>query len=230
MSSSSRYWNETTNRNIIWYRRGSRRSGTADGKISQDSLEVDVVFAAASTKNDYSLAVNIAGPHIPKGTVVRMLQFPMTKDKEETRKAWKTHAETIIAELEQGKNAAFLTLGDPMTVLYLWIHSSEYSEYRPPYLHHDHSRHHVLPGGGSLHQYAAGGGRRMPSGGFRSQRRESSSADDDETGKCRFHEGVIGTSKTSMEPWKVLGFYPMRRGVATAAFRSKNLSGHPGIQ
>ncbi len=77
--------------------------------------EVDVVFAAASTKNDYSLAVNIAGPHIPKGTTVRMLQFPMTKDKEETRKAWKTHAETIISELEQGKNAAFLTLGDPMT-------------------------------------------------------------------------------------------------------------------
>jgi precorrin-2/cobalt-factor-2 C20-methyltransferase len=46
---------------------------------------------------------------------VRMLQFPMTKDREETRKAWKTHAETIISELEQGKNAAFLTLGDPMT-------------------------------------------------------------------------------------------------------------------
>jgi len=77
--------------------------------------EVDVVFAAASTKNDYSLAVNIAGPHIPKGTSVRMLQFPMTKDKEETRKAWKTHAKTIISELELGNNAAFLTLGDPMT-------------------------------------------------------------------------------------------------------------------
>jgi precorrin-2/cobalt-factor-2 C20-methyltransferase len=77
--------------------------------------EVDVVFAAASTKNDYSLAVNIAGPHIPKETEVRMLQFPMTKDREETRKAWKAHAKTIIAELELGKNAAFLTLGDPMT-------------------------------------------------------------------------------------------------------------------
>lgn len=77
--------------------------------------EVDVVFAAASTKNDYSLAVNIAGPHIPKETEVRMLHFPMTQDKAETRKAWKTHAETVISELELGKNAAFLTLGDPMT-------------------------------------------------------------------------------------------------------------------
>lgn len=77
--------------------------------------EVDVVFAAASTKNDYSLAVNIAGPHIPESVPIRMLQFPMTKDKSEARRAWRANAETIIAELEQGKNAAFLTLGDPMT-------------------------------------------------------------------------------------------------------------------
>ncbi|MFP4586140.1 MAG: SAM-dependent methyltransferase, partial [Desulfococcaceae bacterium] len=27
--------------------------------------EVDVVFAASSTKNSYSLAMDIAGPHIP---------------------------------------------------------------------------------------------------------------------------------------------------------------------
>jgi precorrin-2/cobalt-factor-2 C20-methyltransferase len=77
--------------------------------------EVDVIFAAASTKNDYSIAVNIAGPHIPKGTAVRMLHFPMTKDRDESCKAWKTNAEIIISELEQGRDAAFLTLGDPMT-------------------------------------------------------------------------------------------------------------------
>lgn len=77
--------------------------------------EVDVVFAAASTKNAYSLAVNIASPHIPEGTTVKMMQFPMTKDKDETSKAWKAHAQTIVSELELGKNVAFLTLGDPMT-------------------------------------------------------------------------------------------------------------------
>ncbi len=84
-------------------------------KAARILSEVEVVFAAASTKNDYSLAVNIAGPHIPERTAVRILRFPMTKDKEETCKAWKAHAETIISELELGKNAAFLTLGDPMT-------------------------------------------------------------------------------------------------------------------
>ena len=76
---------------------------------------VDIVYAAASTKNNHSLAVNIAGPHIPENTAVKMLRFPMTRDKNETRKAWKQHARTIIAELEEGKDAAFLTLGDSMT-------------------------------------------------------------------------------------------------------------------
>jgi len=77
--------------------------------------QVDIVFAAASTKNSHSLAVNIASAHIPDRTVVKMLRFPMTSDKNETRKAWKAHARTIIDELEEGRNVAFLTLGDSMT-------------------------------------------------------------------------------------------------------------------
>ena len=77
--------------------------------------QVDIVFAAASTKNSHSLAVNIAREHIPESATVIRLKFPMTRDKNETRKAWKEHARTIIAELERGQNAAFLTLGDSMT-------------------------------------------------------------------------------------------------------------------
>ena len=77
--------------------------------------QVDIVFAAASTKNDYSLAVDIAGEHIPESATVEMLRFPMTRDKNETRRAWKEHARRIIAELEKGQNVAFLTLGDSMT-------------------------------------------------------------------------------------------------------------------
>jgi precorrin-2/cobalt-factor-2 C20-methyltransferase len=76
---------------------------------------VDMVFAAASTKNNHSLAVNIARQHIPESTLVKMLRFPMTRDKHETHKAWRKHAQTIITEVERGKNVAFLTLGDAMT-------------------------------------------------------------------------------------------------------------------
>lgn len=76
---------------------------------------VDVVFAAASTKNSYSLAVNIAKPHIRDLTTVRMLKFPMTRDKNELANSWESHARTIINELERGRKVAFLTLGDLMT-------------------------------------------------------------------------------------------------------------------
>lgn len=76
---------------------------------------VDVVFAAASTKNSYSLAVSIAKPHIPDLTPVKMLRFPMTHEKQQREKAWREHARTIINELERGQKVAFLTLGDSMT-------------------------------------------------------------------------------------------------------------------
>ena len=76
---------------------------------------VDVVYAAGSTKNDHSLAVQIAGPHIPEHTPVKMLRFPMTADKAEKQRSWEAHARTIINEMEQGLQVAFITLGDSMT-------------------------------------------------------------------------------------------------------------------
>lgn len=76
---------------------------------------VNVIFAAASAKNDHSLAVNIAKSHIPAATPVRMLSFPMTKDESKTQAAWAENARIIVDELVQGNDAAFLTVGDPMT-------------------------------------------------------------------------------------------------------------------
>ncbi len=77
--------------------------------------KVDIVYTAASTKNDYSLAVNIARAHIPAQTEIRALTFPMTKDRDVTRKAWEANARTIAAVTAEGRQAAFLTLGDPLT-------------------------------------------------------------------------------------------------------------------
>ncbi|MFW5855254.1 MAG: SAM-dependent methyltransferase, partial [Thermodesulfobacteriota bacterium] len=76
---------------------------------------VDVVFAASSSKNDYSLAVSIAQHHIPQGTPIMILPFPMTKDDSELRQAWRDHARVIISHVKEGKQAAFITLGDPTT-------------------------------------------------------------------------------------------------------------------
>ena len=77
--------------------------------------QVEVIFAASSTKNTHSQAVSVAAPHIPENSDVRLLPFPMTKDRAEKEACWRTHARTIIAELEKGHDAAFLTLGDSLT-------------------------------------------------------------------------------------------------------------------
>ncbi|MEA1967793.1 MAG: precorrin-2 C(20)-methyltransferase [Thermodesulfobacteriota bacterium] len=77
--------------------------------------KADVIFTAASTKNSYSLAVEIAKPHLSDSAKLVSLSFPMTDDKGETNTAWNDNAEKIADVLKQGKDAAFLTLGDPTT-------------------------------------------------------------------------------------------------------------------
>lgn len=76
---------------------------------------VDVVFAAASTRNEASLALSIAAPHLREGTEVVRLDFPMTRDQAVLSASWRTNADTVAVRLAQGKSAAFLTLGDPLT-------------------------------------------------------------------------------------------------------------------
>ena len=77
--------------------------------------KVDVVFTAASTKNDFSRAVEIARAYIPAQTPVETLSYPMCTDENLKRDAWEAHAQTIISRLESGQDVAFLTLGDPLT-------------------------------------------------------------------------------------------------------------------
>ncbi|MFZ5427584.1 MAG: precorrin-2 C(20)-methyltransferase [Thermodesulfobacteriota bacterium] len=83
----------------------------------------EVVFAAASTKNDYSLALSIVSPHMRPDIPVVRLGFPMTRDGDALRAAWEDNARAVLAALGEGKDAAFVTLGDPMTYstfIYLW--------------------------------------------------------------------------------------------------------------
>jgi precorrin-2/cobalt-factor-2 C20-methyltransferase len=76
---------------------------------------VDVIFAASSIKNRHSLAVEIARPHISEHADIRMLPFQMSNNEDEKETLWEENARVIMAELEQGKNVAFLTLGDALT-------------------------------------------------------------------------------------------------------------------
>ena len=76
---------------------------------------VSVILAAASPKNDDSLALSIAAPHLPEKIDVVRLDFPMTRDKAVLQKSWSGNARKVADLLHQGRSAAFLTLGDPLT-------------------------------------------------------------------------------------------------------------------
>lgn len=77
--------------------------------------KVDIIYTAASSKNDYSLAVEIAKPYIPASAAIHAMSFPMSKDPQVKQRAWEKHALQIVETLKNGQNAAFLTLGDPLT-------------------------------------------------------------------------------------------------------------------
>ncbi len=89
------------------------------GLIPVKSVEilerVDIIFSASSTRNNHSLALDIAAKYIPEGKPCVLLPFPMIMDKKRARDFWEKHALKIIGELKKGKDAAFLTLGDPLT-------------------------------------------------------------------------------------------------------------------
>ena len=77
--------------------------------------QVDVIFAAASTDNDHSIALSIVRPHLPDGVRVVTLGFPMTHKRAALEQAWEENAALVAETVEAGESAAFLTLGDPLT-------------------------------------------------------------------------------------------------------------------
>ena len=76
--------------------------------------QVDAVFAAASSKNDYSIAEAIVAPHLPATAAVVRLSFPMTRDEAVLAEAWAANAAAMADVLASGRDAAFITLGDPL--------------------------------------------------------------------------------------------------------------------
>ena len=76
--------------------------------------KADVVLAASSTKNEYSHSLEIASEFIRDNCEVVKLGYPMTRDKSVLKEAWEENCRIAVKHLEGGKNAAFLTLGDPL--------------------------------------------------------------------------------------------------------------------
>jgi precorrin-2/cobalt-factor-2 C20-methyltransferase len=72
------------------------------------------IFASCSSKNSYSLALNIVRCHL-NGAGIEHLPFPMTRDPQVLQEAWEKNAARVLEVLDSGADAAFVTLGDPLT-------------------------------------------------------------------------------------------------------------------
>lgn len=72
------------------------------------------IFASCSSKNSYSLALNIVRCHL-NGAGIEHLPFPMTRDPQVLQEAWEKNAARVLEVLDAGSDAAFVTLGDPLT-------------------------------------------------------------------------------------------------------------------
>jgi precorrin-2/cobalt-factor-2 C20-methyltransferase len=75
---------------------------------------VDVVCIPRSSADKDSVALKVAGPHIPAGATIIEVSTPMTREREVLEAEWRRGAEKIAGYLRQGKNVAFITIGDAM--------------------------------------------------------------------------------------------------------------------
>jgi len=75
---------------------------------------VPQIFASCSSKNNYSLALNIVRSHL-NGAGIEHLPFPMTREPQVLQKSWEKNARRVLEVLDAGSDAAFVTLGDPLT-------------------------------------------------------------------------------------------------------------------
>lgn len=75
---------------------------------------VDIIIAPKTEKKDGSVAFNIAKPYLKKDVRVVYQVFPMVRGFSESTEAWEANKKEIMGFLAEGKNVAFLTLGDAM--------------------------------------------------------------------------------------------------------------------
>lgn len=88
--------------------------------------KVDYIFVPKSSLKEDSLALEIVKDYVKDKKVVEQV-YPMTKDTTILNAAWLKAAEEISSEIIAGHDAAYLTLGDPLTFstyIYLLRHLS----------------------------------------------------------------------------------------------------------
>lgn len=88
-------------------------------------IEESSILAVPGKKKEETVAYNIVKQAVPKLDEKECLEIdmPMTKDREVLKRSHRAGADKVIAALREGKDVAFLTLGDPTVyATYIYIH------------------------------------------------------------------------------------------------------------
>lgn len=84
---------------------------------------VDVIIAPKTEKKEGSVALSIARSYLKTNVEIIYQVFPMVKDFADSPEVFDENKSEIVSLLRQGKNVAFLTIGDPMfysTYIYIF--------------------------------------------------------------------------------------------------------------
>lgn len=76
--------------------------------------KLDILYAPAARKGGDSLALSIVREYLPDGLEIKERHFPMTHNDVEKTQAWDEVAQEIAADVEQGNQVGFVSLGDVM--------------------------------------------------------------------------------------------------------------------
>ncbi len=84
--------------------------------------ESEHIFVPKARIRTESIALQIAKPYINENAEIHEQVFTMTSDRQELAKCWNESALEVLEVLRDGKDACFLTIGDPLlysTYIYL---------------------------------------------------------------------------------------------------------------
>ena len=93
-------------------------------KAARILREVPVICAPTASAGDSSYALSIIEPFLDRSRQEVIVQvFPMRKDQAGLEEFWETAAAEVVAKVRQGRDVAFVTIGDPFlysTFLYIY--------------------------------------------------------------------------------------------------------------
>ena len=75
---------------------------------------LDILYTPEPKKGGDSLAISIVKEYVPENVEIKQRHFPMSNDSVEKMAAWDKVAAEIKADVQDGKEVGFITLGDPM--------------------------------------------------------------------------------------------------------------------